>query len=100
MAMLPRRLRDIPDPVISLNGHPLEFVDEFPYLEHLIKKKENQKDNDTDHRQCNLCSVGNMITRRFGPETKLTLFRTYCYNIYGGALWVDYTQESIRRTPM
>ena len=99
MSVLPRRLRNIPDPVINLKGHRLQFVDEFPYLGQLITK--NQKDtNDIERRRRNLCAIGNMITRRFAfcnLDTKLTLFRTYCYSIYGGALWADYTQESFRR---
>ena len=98
MSVLPRRLRNIPDPVINLKGHRLQFVDEFPYLGQLITK--NQKDtNDIERRRRNLCAIGNMITRRFAfcnLDTKLTLFRTYCYSIYGGALWADYTQESFR----
>ena len=99
MSILPRTLRLIEDPPIHLKDHRLTFVKEFPYLGHIITN--NQKDTvDIEQRRRKLCSLGNMITRRFAfchQETKLLLFRTYCNNIYGCSLWTNYTRESMRR---
>lgn len=99
MSILPKRLRSIPDPLITLQGHPLQFVNEFPYLGHIISK--DLKDNsDINNRRRKLCAVGNMITRRFAfcdLNTKIILFRSYCYSIYGCALWANYNQECIRQ---
>ena len=77
----------------------LEFVSEFPYLGHIITN--NLTDTaDIEHRRRKLCSLGNMITRRFAfchQDTKFLLFRTYCYNVYGCSLWSNYTNEAMRR---
>ncbi|MEO0688570.1 MAG: hypothetical protein AAFY76_26780 [Cyanobacteria bacterium J06649_11] len=82
-----------------LEQHNLEFVNEFPYLGHIISCE--LKDNsDIEHRRRKLCALGNMITRRYGfcnIDTKILLFQTYCYSIYGCSLWTNYTQEQLRR---
>ena len=99
MAIMPKRLKSIPDPLITLEGHRLQFVNEFPYLGHIISK--DLKDNaDINNRRRKLCAIGNMITRRFAfcnLSTKLTLFKSYFYSIYACALWSNYNQEYIRR---
>ena len=99
MSILPRALRHIQEPEIKLRDHRLQFVDEFPYLGHIITR--DLKDGtDIEHRRRKLCAVGNMISRRFAfcnTDTKMTLFRSFCYNIYGCALWYSHTQENLRR---
>lgn len=99
MSVLPRSLRYLEDPTIHLGNHKLEFVSEFPYLGHIITN--NLTDTaDIEHRRRKLCSLGNMITRRFAfchQDTKFLLFRTYCYNVYGCSLWSNYTNEAMRR---
>ena len=99
MSILPKRLRSILDPLITLEGYPLQFVNEFPYFGHIITK--DLKDNsDINNLRRKLCAIGNMITRRFAfcdLNTKITLFRSYCYSIYGCALWANYNQECIRQ---
>ena len=99
MSVIPRSFRIKKDPVMHLKNHRLEFVKEFPYLGHIITN--DLKDTaDIEHRRRKLCSIGNMITRRFAfchQDTKFLLFRTYCYNIYGCSLWSNYTREAMRR---
>ena len=45
-------------------------------------------------------AVGNMLVRKFSfapIEAKIQLFRSYCYPIYGCALWRHSYQNSIRK---
>ena len=99
MLIRPRELRHIAEPRIMLEHHHLEFVNEFPYLGHIISS--DLKDNtDIENRRRKLCALGNMITRRYGfcnIDTKILLFQSYCYSIYGSSLWTNYTQEQLRR---
>ena len=99
MSILPRALRHLQEPEIKLGDHRLQFVKEFPYLGHIITN--DMKDTtDIEHRRRKLCALGNMITRRFAfcnEDTKFTLFRSFCYSIYGCSLWSNHTQEHLRR---
>ena len=99
MMVIPRALQNVPHPQINLGGHPLQFVNEFPYLGHIITS--DLKDNkDIDQRRRKLCALGNLVTRRYSfcnLDTKLLLFRSYFYSIYGSPLWASYTQEQLRR---
>ena len=99
MRILPKALRHLQEPEIKLGDHRLQFVNEFPYLGHIITN--DMKDTtDIEHRRRKLCSLGNMITRRFAfcnEDTKFTLFRSFCYSIYGCSLWFNHTQEHFRR---
>ncbi|XP_066946070.1 uncharacterized protein [Macrobrachium rosenbergii] len=98
MSLLPRPLKHIAEPQIFLGIHCLEFVHEFPYLGYTIT--DYLKDTaDIEQRRRKLCATGNMIARRSAfcrRETKLLLFRSYCYSINGCSLWTYYTRESIR----
>ena len=45
-------------------------------------------------------AVGNMLVRKFSfalIEAKIQLFKSYCYPIYGCALWRNSYQNSIRK---
>lgn len=99
MSIIPRYLRHIDNPAITLGIHRLQFVNEFPYLGHIITN--NLNDNtDIEHKRRKLCALGNMICRRFAfcnVDTKIVLFRAYFYSIYGSSLWSHYTQEQWRR---
>ena len=98
MSILPNNFRNIPSPSMFLGHHRLQFVSEFPYLGHILTN--DLKDTkDIANRRRKLCAVGNTITRQYGfcnLETKLTIFRAYCYSIYGCSLWTSYSQESLR----
>ena len=44
--------------------------------------------------------VGNMLVRKFSfapIEAKIQLFKSYCYTIYGCAIWHHSYQNSIRK---
>ena len=87
------------EPTITLGQHRLQFVTQFPYLGHIITT-DLTDGADIEHRRRKLCALGNMITRRFAfcnRDTKLALFRSFCYNVYGSHLWASYTQEQRRR---
>ena len=99
MSIFPRRLNHLPNPIIRLDGHRLKFVEEFPYLGQIITKKLSDS-SDMEHRRRKLCALGNMITRRFAfcnLDTKLALFRSFFYSVYGCTLWCNFTQENLRR---
>ena len=99
MSILPRHLRHMPDPTITLGRHQLQFVTEFPYLGHIISNDLNDNP-DIEQKRRKLCALGNMVTRRFAfcnRDTKLALFRAYFYGIYGSPLWANHSQESLRR---
>ena len=64
MSVSLRTHRFIENPPVYLKDHRLKFVNEIPYLGHIITN--DQKDAaDIEHRTRKLCSLGNMITRRF-----------------------------------
>ena len=87
------------EPTIFLGQHRLQFVTQFPYLGHIITN-DLKDDADIEHRRRKLCALGNMITRRFAfcnRDTKLTLFRSFCYSVYGSHLWANYRSEPRRR---
>ena len=82
-----------------LGNEELVFVEEFRYLGHVmtadvvmirILKKQFRSQN----------AVGNMLVRKFSLtpiEAKIQLFKSYCYPIYGCALWLHSYQNSIRK---
>ena len=56
----------------------------------------DDKDNKKQFRRQN--AVGNMLVRKFSfapIEAKIQLFKSYCYPIYGCALWRNLFQNSI-----
>ena len=89
----------IVDHVVELSGKRLEFVEQFTYLGHIISKtlSDNQ---DIDNQNQKLCARGNMIARKFkmcSSEIKCMLFKTFCYTIYGSALWSTFTMTTLNR---
>ena len=86
-------------PVMKLSGKPLEFVDEFTYLGHIMSS--DLSDNkDIQNQNKKLCARGNMIIRKFkscSEEVKCVLFKTFCYSIYGQALWSSFSGVVMNR---
>ena len=81
------------NPVIKLSGKVLEFVENFKYLGHIISS-DMKDDHDIRNQNKKLCARGNMIARKFkscSAEVKCLMFKTFCYNIYGAALWSSYS---------
>ena len=57
-------------------------------------------DNDIKKQFWRQNAVGNMLVRKFSfapIEAKMQLFKSYCYPIYGCALWRHSFQNSIRK---
>ncbi|CAK1595916.1 unnamed protein product [Parnassius mnemosyne] len=83
-------------PPVLFNSVPLEVVNQFKYLGHLITN--DFKDNADIERERRALSIrGNMIARRFArcsQEVKITLFRAYCTSLYTSSLWADYNKRS------
>ncbi|RVE53771.1 hypothetical protein evm_001663 [Chilo suppressalis] len=82
-------------PSIKLYGTPLQFVDKFKYLGHIVT---SDLDDDADiERERRALSVrANMVARRLArssAEVKRTLFRSYCTNFYTSSLWLHHTQK-------
>ncbi|XP_064088459.1 uncharacterized protein LOC135202924 [Macrobrachium nipponense] len=63
MSLLLRSFKHIAEPQIFLGNHRLEYVDEFPYLDHIITN--DLKDTaDIEQRRRKPCATGDMIIRR------------------------------------
>ena len=86
-------------PIIKLSGKELDFVHDFKYLGHIISS--DMSDNkDIMAQNKKLCARGNMIIRKMKPcsnEIKCLMFKTYCYGIYGAALWSTFTGVVMNR---
>jgi retron-type reverse transcriptase len=82
-----------------LGNTPLQFVDDFKYLGHIISADcRDEKDVHKQFRRQN--AVGNMLVRKFhfAPvAVKIQLFKTYCYPIYCNALWSNPYQYALKR---
>ena len=83
---------------VRLRNEELSFVEEFHYLGHIMTADWRDKDIEKQFRRLN--AVGNMLVRQFSfapIEAKIKLFKSYCYPIYGCALWHHSFQNSIRK---
>ena len=80
-------------------GNELSFVQEFRYLGHVMTA-DCRDDKDIKKQLMRQNAVLNMLVRKvsFAPiEAKILLFKSYCYPIYGCALWRHSFQNSIRK---
>ena len=77
----------------------MNFVEVFRYLGHIMTADcRDDKDIKKQFRRQN--AVGNLLVRKFSftpIEAKIQLFKSYCYLIYGCALWRHSFQNSIRK---
>ena len=76
-------------PPIMLEGKELKFVTEFKYLGHIILH-DFRDDTDIDREIRSIFFRANMLVRKFGKcsaAVKITLFKSYCLNMYDSALW-------------
>ncbi|CAG9131273.1 unnamed protein product [Plutella xylostella] len=85
-------------PPIRLYGVPLDRVEHFKYLGHVLTP--DLKDCADIERERRALSIrANMLARRFArcsQNVKITLFRAFCTSLYTCSLWANYTQKSIR----
>ena len=84
---------------VRLGNEELSFVEEFRYQGHIMTA--DCRDDKDINKQLRLQNaVGNMVRKfSFAPiEAKIQLFKSYCYPIYGYALWRRHSfQNSIRK---
>ena len=84
---------------VRLGNEELRFVEEFRYLGHIMTADcRDNKDIKKQFRKQN--AVGNMLLRKFlfAPiEARIQLFKSYCYPIYGCALWCHSFKNSNRK---
>ena len=85
--------------IVRLGNEELSVVDEFCYLGHVMTA-DCRDDTDIGKQFRRQNAVGNMLVRKFpfAPmESKIKLFKSYCYSIYGCALWRHAYQNSIKK---
>ena len=84
MLVGPKQLQGRFSTGVSLRNEELSFAKEFRYLGHAMTADcRDDKDIENQYRRQN--AVGNMLIRKFlfAPmETKIQLFKSYCYPIY------------------
>lgn len=84
-----------PVPPIRLYGTPLDRVESFKYLGHVVTS-DLKDDADIERERRALSVRANMVARRFArcsAEVKVTLFRAFCTIFYTSSLWISYTQK-------
>lgn len=81
---------------VLLNGFPLQRVEQFKYLGHVVTA--GLKGNEDIERERRALSIrANMIAHKFARTSrsvKLTLFRAFCTSLYTCSLWANYTEKS------
>ena len=84
---------------VRLGNEGLSFVEKFHYLGHIMTAEcRDDKDIKKQFRRRN--AIGNMLVGKFSfapIEAKIQLFKSYCYPIYGCALWLHSFQNSSRK---
>jgi len=86
-------------PSSILEGQELKFVKEFKYLGHIIYH-DLKDDADIDREVRNMFFRANMLQRKFGKcssAVKITLFKSFCLNLYDSAVWYHYTTRAYNR---
>ena len=100
MLVLPKQSQGPFSTRVRLGNEVLSFVEEFRYLGHNIMTADWRDDKDIKKQFRRQNAVGNMLFRKFSfapIEAKIQLFKSYCYPIYGCALWRHSFQNSIRK---
>jgi len=83
----------IVSPHFVIDGHCVQFVNEFRYLGHIIS---NNLSDDADIKReiHNMYMRTNMLIQRFtncSQHVKMATFRAYCICLYGVALWSHFS---------
>jgi len=77
------------NPIFQIEGHSLEYVNEWPHLGHIVSAAGN--DNaDVINRRNILCGQINNVLCYFGKcqsVIRQKLLFAYCYGLYGNVLW-------------
>lgn len=82
-------------PQFILDGKPLEFVNEFKYLGHVLNNDLND-DDDIKREIRNLFMRSNILIRRHGKcsiVVKRAIFQAFCMCLYDAALWQRFSSK-------
>ena len=99
MCLKTKTLKDLIVPDVLLSGNALTRVSVQKYLGVLISD-DCQDDVDIKRHVRSLYSRGNSLVKRFrhcSVDVKNFLFKSFCSNIYGGQLWCNFKNESIKK---
>ncbi|KAL0883522.1 hypothetical protein ABMA27_016887 [Loxostege sticticalis] len=83
-------------PPVTLNGVPLDKVDQFKYLGHVVTA-DLRDDADIERERRALSQRANTLARRFArcsDAVKITLFRAYCTSLYTCSLWINFSRRA------
>jgi len=86
-------------PLLSIGVSSIQFVSEFKYLGHVINSCMSD-DDDISREIRNMFTPKNVLLCQFGScsvPVKLSLFKTYCLNLYDIALWHTYLKGSMQK---
>ena len=99
MLVRPKQSQGRYSTIVMVGNEELVFVKKFRCLGHVLTADcRDDKDIKKQFRRQN--AVGNMLVRKFSfahIEAKIQLFKSYCYPIYGCALWHYSHKNSIRK---
>ena len=99
MVMLPKTLKKLSVPSISLYNRSICWVKEHKYLGVFICNDFND-DRDLRRQMCSIYAKGNILIQKFrkcSVEVKTQLFNSYCTTLYCAQLWASYTSHEYQR---
>ena len=97
MLFKPKYLKTLNSPFVYLHGKVLEFISNIKYLGVYISDNLSDKTDMERHKKF-IYIKGNYILSHFkkcSVDVKCKLFDTFCKNIYGGHMWVNYTKSNL-----
>jgi hypothetical protein len=73
----------------SIGGNPVEFVESFPHLGHIINNKFDDSDDIINRRNSFIGQSNNILCyfHKLDMLVKIKLFKSYCTSLYGCELW-------------
>lgn len=77
------------NPVFELNGQPIEYVDKWSHLGHIISDDLDDKADILQRRNVMAGQINNVLCY-FGKldySVKIKLLKSYCSSLYGSVLW-------------
>ncbi len=91
MICLPKgsRRRYFCRPNFFVNGQPLEYVEQYTHLGHVISSNLDDKFDINRCRSVLIRQINNVLCffRKVNPIVKMRLLLSYCYSLYGSVLW-------------
>jgi len=86
MLFLPRGKRHTCKPIFNVNGHSIEYVDEYVHVNHVIS---TDLDDTRDIDRCRVPLIWqiNSVLYLLDPVVKIQLLISYCYSLYRSLIW-------------